>query len=449
MQLLPEHTENKTEEETLEEPPTNKRGFIPIFKNKRFLTLWSGQVFSQLADKVYLVLMIGIIASNFQENNQSISSWVSLIMIAFTIPAILFGSLAGVFVDRWPKKEVLVISNLGRGFLVLILPILLSIFKEKNLFFSLPMGFWALLAVTFLVSTLTQFFAPAEQATIPLIVRRRYLLAANSLYTTTMMVLLIIGFAIGEPLLALSDHLITSLGFSGHFGKELVVGGSYVIAGVLLLILKTGEKRENLASEKPHVFADIWDGIKYLRANHKVRNALVQLVILFSVFAALAVLAVRLAETIPGMRAEQFGFLLASAGMGMGISAAILGHWGTKFSHIKLSLWGSMGFASSLLGLALFTHSLPLELLMTALLGGFAALIGVPMQTTIQSETPPIMRGKVFGLQNNAVNIALSLPLALAGIAETEFGLQPVLFSLSILAVIGGILNWLLQLRMK
>jgi predicted MFS family arabinose efflux permease len=105
-----------------------------------------------------------------------------------------------------------------------------------------------------------------------------------------------------------------------------------------------------------------------------------------------------------------------------------------------------MGLASSLLGLSLFTHSLALELLMTTLLGGFAALIGVPMQTTIQSETPPIMRGKVFGLQNNAVNVALSLPLALAGIAETQFGLQPVLFSLSILAVIGGILNWLLQL---
>ncbi len=446
MQLSPENTEKKTQEETLEEPPTNKRGFRPVLKNKRFLALWSGQIFSQLADKVYLVLMIAIIASNFQKANQSISGWVSLIMIAFTIPAILFGSLAGVFVDRWPKKEVLVFSNLGRGFLVLSLPLLLSFFNGKNEFFALPVGFWILLIVTFLVSTLTQFFAPAEQATIPLIVKSRYLLAANSLYTTTMMVLLIVGFAIGEPLLVLADHLIANLGLSWNFGKELVVGGSYAIAGVLLLILKTGEKRENLASEQPHVFDDIKEGILYLKANHKVRNALVQLVILFSIFAALAVLAVRLAETIPGMKAEQFGFLLASAGVGMGISAAILGHWGTKFSHIQLSLWGSMGFATSLFGLALFTHNLALELLMTALSGGFAALIGVPMQTTIQSETPPVMRGKVFGLQNNAVNIALSLPLALAGLAETQFGLQPVLFSLSILAIIGGILNWLLQI---
>ncbi len=448
MQLFEEHTEeNISEENNKDESLTHERGFVPIIKNKGFLALWSGQIFSQLADKIYLVLMIAIVASQFQEANQTISGWVSAIMIAFTIPAILFGSLAGVFVDRWPKKEVLVLSNLGRGILVLSLPILFSFNNIQTEFYALPIGFWLLLIVTFLVSTLTQFFAPAEQAAIPLIIEHRYLLAANSLYTTTMMALLIVGFAIGEPLLVLADTLVNSLGLSWSFGKELVVGGSYAIAGLLLLLLKTGEKRENLASEKPHVLTDIWEGILYLRDNHRVRNALIQLVILFSVFAALAVLAVRLAETIPGMKAEQFGFLLASAGVGMGISAAILGHWGQKFSNVQLSLYGSMGFASSLFGLSLFTHNLWLELLMTALLGCFAALVGVPMQTIIQGETPPAMRGKVFGLQNNAVNIALSLPLALAGIAETQFGLQPVLFSLSILALIGGVLNWLLARR--
>jgi hypothetical protein len=69
------------------------------------------------------------------------------------------------------------------------------------------------------------------------------------------------------------------------------------------------------------------------------------------------------------------------------------------------------------------------------------------MQTTIQGQTPPAMRGKVFGLQNNAVNIALSLPLALAGIAETFFGLQPVLLGLSGLAIAGGVLNWYISVE--
>ena len=64
------------------------------------------------------------------------------------------------------------------------------------------------------------------------------------------------------------------------------------------------------------------------------------------------------------------------------------------------------------------------------------------MQTTIQAETPEEMRGKVFGLQNNAINIALSLPLALAGVAETFFGLPVVLLALASLALAGGVLTW-------
>ncbi|WP_390883398.1 MFS transporter [Kovacikia minuta] len=167
--------------------PEPERGFLPVLRNRNFLTLWSGQVFSQLADKVYLVLMIALIANRFQAGGQTISGWVSSIMIAFTIPAVLFGSIAGVFVDRWPKKTVLVITNLLRGALVFSLPPLLWISKGWAPLAGLPVGFCVLLGITFLVSTLTQFFAPAEQSAIPLIVERRHLLSANSLYTTTMM----------------------------------------------------------------------------------------------------------------------------------------------------------------------------------------------------------------------------------------------------------------------
>lgn len=424
-------------DETLVEPL--KRGFVPVLQNSNFLALWSGQVFSQLADKVYLVLMIAIIASRFQDTGQSISGWVSALMIAFTIPAVLFGSVAGVFVDRWSKKAVLVATNILRGILVLSVPVLLWLTQGWKPLYNLPVGFYILLGITFLVSTLTQFFAPAEQAVIPLIVKPTNLLSANSLYTTTMMASLIIGFAVGDPLMALADNLVSRLGLGWDFGKELVVGGSYAIAGILLLLLKTGEKRDTPEGERPHVFADIRDGFLYMKESRRLRNALIQLVILFSVFAALAVLAVRLAETL--MKTSQFGFLLAAGGVGMACGAAILGHWGQHISHSKLSLYGSGGMAVALIGLAFSTHSLWMAMLTIMLLGAFASMVGIPMQTTIQVETPPEMRGKVFGLQNNAINIALSLPLALAGLAETWLGLKTVFLGLAALVIAGGLLN--------
>ncbi|MEB3225485.1 MAG: MFS transporter, partial [Synechococcus sp.] len=428
--------------ETEIEAPQATTGFGPVLRNPKFLVLWSGQIFSQLADKIYLVLMIALIAGHFQRDAQSISGWVSAVMIAFTVPAILFGSVAGVYVDRWSKKGVLVVSNLLRGLFVLCIPVLLWIVQGQPDWWELPPGFVVLLGVTFVVSTLTQFFAPAEQSTLPLIVKNHHLLAANSLYTTTMMALLIIGFAVGEPLLGLADQFLAQWGIPGDWGKDLVVGGGYGVAGLVLLALKTEERAQDRQQEQPHVWADIQDGLRYLNENHRVRNALVQLVILFSVFAALAVLAVSLAAQIPGLKAEQFGFLLAAGGVGLGIGAFFLGHWGNDVSYRTLSFWGSIGTAIALGALSFSIHSLAFALLSTMALGFFAALVGVPMQTTIQRETPAMLRGKVFGLQNNAVNIALSLPLALAGVAETFFGLQPVLLGLSGLAIAGGVLNW-------
>ncbi|ARV60013.1 MFS transporter [Nostocales cyanobacterium HT-58-2] len=420
-----------------------EQGFLPILKNPNFLALWGGQVFCQLADKVYLVLMIAIINTQFQTSDQTISGWVSALMMAFTIPAVLFGSVAGVFVDRWSKKTVLVATNIWRGILVLSIPPLLWLTHDwQPVVGVLPVGFTILLGLTFLVSTLTQFFAPAEQAAIPLVVKEQHLLLANSLYTTTMMASVIVGFAVGEPLLAVADQLWSQLGGSPGLGKELVVGGSYAIAGLILLLLVTHEKPHQPEKQSPHIFADLQDGLRYLSENYRIRNALVQLIILFSIFAALTVLAVRMAELIPGLKASQFGFLLAAGGVGVALGATILGLFCQRFSYTQLSLCGCIGMAASLMGLSIFTKQLWVVLLLVTLLGIFGALVGIPMQTTIQTETPPDMRGKVFGLQNNVINIALSLPLALAGVAETFVGLQTVFLGLAAIVFSGGLLTW-------
>lgn len=431
------HNEAVVTEVSLADDLPAERGFVKVLKNGNFLTLWSGQVFSQLADKVYLVLMIAIIETQFQSQNQSISGWVSAIMMANTIPAVLFGSVAGVFVDRWHKKQVLVISNLLRGLLVIGVPLLLWLTKGQVLA-GLPLGFEILLLISFLISTLTQFFAPAETAAISMIVAKPDLLSANSLYTTTMMGSLIIGFAIGEPILALADSLGANLGFGHDVGKEFLVGGSYIVAGILLSLMRTGEVKQIPTGAEPHILDDLRDGISYFNSHQRIKGALIQIVILFSVFASMTVVAVRMAELLPEIKASQFGILLAAGGVGMALGAVLLGYIGEKFSHAQLSLYGSLGVAATLIGLS-WSQSLWLSLLCLVAMGLFGANVAIPMQTTIQSETPEEMRGKVFGLQNNAINIALSLPLALTGIAETTLGLSTVLLCLAAIAVVGGI----------
>lgn len=398
-----------------------------VLQNQNFLWLWLAQVFSQLADKVYLVLVIALTTQYFQTATTSISPWVATIMVVFTIPAVLFGSLAGVFVDRWSKKRVLVLTNLWRAGLVMLLPCSVWLWAGEQ------RGFGLILLITFGISTLTQFFAPAEQAAIPLIVDRHQLLSANSFYTLTLMGALVVGFAIGEPLLSLAGQ------WGGFVGGPVIVSGCYGLAALSLLALKSVEQCQVSQATPQHFWADLREGVNFLRGQPLLRLALFRLVLLFSVMAALAVLLVRIAEIMPSLATDQFGFLLVAGAVGLGAGVLVLNMIGHRLSHSQWSRIGSGGMAVMLLGLGQTSHLLWLSLLVIAGLGTFAALIAIPMQTTVQTETPEYLRGKVFGLQNNLINIALSLPLAVAGVAETIWGLKIVLTGLAVLIFLGVI----------
>ncbi|MBF1990859.1 MFS transporter [Fischerella thermalis] len=405
------------------EPAAVNKGFGVLLRNRGFMLLWIGQLLSQLADKVFFVLMIALLENYPPPAGLTENSMYSALMVVFTVPAILFGSAGGVFVDRFPKKLIMVGSDVVRGLLTLLIPFL-------------PRQFLILLILTFAISSVTQFFAPAEQAVIPLLVRRENLMAANALFSSTMMGALIVGFAIGEPSLSWAKH---SLG--PEYGQELVVAVLYLSSAGMMQPINFKDNRTIGDQEVAiHPWADFKQGLRYLKRNRLVLNAMLQLVTLYCVFAALVVLAIQLAAEF-GLKEKQFGFFLAAAGVGMVIGAAILGHWGDKFHHKPLPLIGFLMMAV-VLGTFTFVHKLSLALVLCAVLGIGAALIGVPMQTLIQQQTPPSMLGKVFGFQNHAINIALSAPLAITGPITDALGLRTVLVAMSVIVAVIGVWAW-------
>ncbi|WP_414542132.1 MFS transporter [Nostoc sp. CCY0012] len=407
------------------EPAAINNGFNSLLKNRGFMLLWIGQLCSQLGDKVFFVLMVGLLENYPAPAGLAQNSMYSTLMLAFTLPAILFGSAGGIFVDRFSKKLVLTGSNYIQTVLMLFIAFL-------------PRDFFMLLVLTFGISTLAQFFTPAQQAAIPVLVRRENFMAANAVYSSTMMGALIVGFAIGEPILSLSKTWLGS-----EYGQELVVGGLYLLSGLAVQPINFGNENKFPGDEQRaviHPWADFKSGLNYLTKNRLVLNAMLQLTTLYCVFASLMVLTIRLAADF-GLKEKQFGFFLAAAGVGMVLGAAILGHWGDKFHHKPLPLIGFL-IMSLVLGVFTFTHNLGLALGLSAFLGVGAALIGVPMQTLIQQHTPPTMHGKVFGFQNHVVNIALSVPLAITGPLTDFLGLRVVLVGMSIVVAGVGIWTW-------
>ncbi|MFM6332660.1 MAG: MFS transporter [Dolichospermum sp.] len=399
---------------------TIDHGFAALVKNRGFMLLWIGQLISQLADKIFFVLMIALLKLYLPVNGGAEDGRFYLYM-TFTAPAMLFGSVGGIIVDRVPKKLIMVGSDAVRGVLMILIPFL-------------PREFAILLLFTFLISTITQFFAPAEQSAIPLLVKKEGLMAANALFSSTMMAALIIGNAVATPMLNWFES------FNKGFGKELIVGCLYLLSALIMMPIHFREHRLNQHTAPINPWSEFMLGLRYLKQNRLVWNAMLQIVTLYCVFAALIELAIGMAARLH-LAPEEFSSFVAAAGVGMVIGAAILGHFGHRLHHKPLPLIGFIIMAFSL-GLFIFIDNQPLALGLCIFLGIGAAFVNVPMQTLIQQQTPPEMHGKVFGFQNHAINIALTAPLLITAKLVNSFGLSVVLLGMSVLVGAIGILSW-------
>lgn len=146
--------------------------YAQLLKNRNFLKIWSAQLVSQIASNLLnfaLIIRIFDLASKTQFANIS----VSLLILSFGIPSIIFAVLAGAYVDHLDRRKVLIVTNIARAVLVL-----LFLVFENNIF--------VVYGLVFCISTLSQFFTPAEGAALPKLVKPNQFLAANSLFLFTL-----------------------------------------------------------------------------------------------------------------------------------------------------------------------------------------------------------------------------------------------------------------------
>ncbi len=421
-------------------------GLIGVLQLNGFRKLWFGQIFSQLADKFFIVLTIYLIAQywvgDLNQSNEALAEVASSIRldieskaqvitvlatgiyIANTIPAVILGAIAGVCADWWPKRKLMIASNGLRGLLVLGIPFCLL---PGPTLIGISWGYWALLIITLIESILTQFFAPAEQAAIPLLVPKEKLLAANSIYQATSMGATILGFALGDPILRILEKFFLKFGLEG--GEFVLLPLCYSIAAIFLSTIQLKESTSK--RKKKNFWKEINEGLEVFKKRPRVRGAMMHLVLLYSLLAALYVLAISLASSIEVLGPTRFGTLLAVSGLGMTLGSATLAQKGHGFNRKTLSTIGLGMISFSLVLLGHFLGSLSLTLLLCGVLGIGAAMVAIPAQTTLHEDTPESKRGKVFGLQNNLINVSLSLPLVIAGTLVSSVGLVPVLWLLA------------------
>lgn len=410
-----------------------------LIKNANFSRLWGAQVLSQIAQNLLnfaLIIRVFDLAQGTRLANVS----VALVILSFGIPSIFFAAAAGVYVDHWNRKYVLVVANLLRAMLVLG-----YLFVEQNLVL--------VLVLSFIISSITQFFAPAEAASIPALVGKKHLLRANSLFIFTMYTSFMVGYASSAPVIALF----------GSNGPYYLTSTMFLFATLLAVALPTMKPRTrrtvkfwSIVKTTRREVAQNW---RIIRANHKLSFPILQLTITQAIVGVVLALAPALSLAVLKTPIQNSSHvLIIPAGLGMILGVIAVGKLATKYPKVGLISVSLIIAASTLmlLGLSGLLHrsiqgyaaTLPqiggYIAILLVVLGFMNALVSSAAQTLLQENTTDETRGKVFGALNMMVNIAATAPIFFAGILADFTSVTKVVTAIGLLLLIFAITQYFL-----
>lgn len=411
-----------------------------VFSERSFLYLWIGEIFTQVANNLFNFLLI-LIVFKLTHSNTAVSG----VVLSFTIPAIFFGSIAGVYVDRWDKKTVLIISNLLRAVLLVFL-----IFALNNVYF--------IYLISFLFTVLVQFFIPAESPMIPLVVHKKNLLQANALFGLAIFGSILVAYILSGPLLIVFQEVKTILLIS-----LMLVVGAIVIWFIKLDYQKKSSDKEK--QEQLHIIADLKHTLRLISRTRSITNSLFLLSLSQILILILATIAPGYAAQILGIPVEQFPIVfVAPAALGMVVGAIFLVNFFHNHPKEKLITAGiflsaiamlilpygskvaSRGFVQEInmyLPHAFSITILHIMVVIAFLLGLANSFVFVPANTHLQEETSDEFRGKIYGFLNTFIGVLSLLPIILVGGLADIVGVGAVITGIGVCLLLMGFSRFL------
>jgi len=285
-----------------------------LWRNRDFLLLWSGQAVSNIGSQVSLLafpwLVLSLTHSPFLAG---------LIAATRSLPYLLFGLIAGALVDRWNRKLVMIVCDIGRALALGSIPLAYT--------FGWLTGI-QLFVVSFVEGTLFIFFGLAEMACLPHVVHQEQL---SDALAQSMMVDSVVGL-IGPSLSGIFYAL-------GNIIPFLADALSYTASVVSLLFVKTQFQEERTVTTQ-RLWTEIKEGTGWLWHQPVMRFlALLNSVLNFCCIGYTLVLLVFAQEQHASKIA--IGFIFAAGGLGSIIGALLIGPLTRRFSFEQRLIWAT------------------------------------------------------------------------------------------------------------
>jgi MFS family permease len=379
-----------------------------VFRNRSFSLLWTGQLIStmgsaltSLAASIYIYRLTGSALS------------VGLMLMATAAPSLLVGLFAGVFVDRYDRKKIMVTADILRAILILLIPVLAPIHV-----------IW-LYVIVMLTSAISQFFDPAHESILPEVASDEDLSAANSLIAISQFGSTAVGFA-AAGLIASAANINWAFYFDAI---------TFLISALCVYLINVKPIQAEEETSVAVVIKNLRAGVRQLFNTPVLRSLFsVQVVVLVSFGLSNTLL---LPFALKALNATEFEYGLQEGltSIGFVLSSLLMA---TVFDRLQAGAWMAISFLGmGLIGVVYsFLHSVPLAIALIAFSGFFNAPSSIGRRVIVQRNTPPEMRGRVSSAFFVTRDVLFLIGMSAAGLAD--FMDVRLLYLISALMLVAG-----------
>ncbi len=383
--------------------------FRELLTNRNFVFLWLAQVISNFGDRLNQMALVALV---YQSNPGSEIALAKL--ISFTIiPVFIIGPIAGAWVDRFDKRNIMIVSDIARCFLVALIPLFI-ISKQMLLVY---------LAI-FLTFSISRFFIPSKMALIPDLVEKEKLLMANTLQGTTQMIGNVVGLVVAG--------IIVNIRYVGAIGGFYIDAATFLVSAALIAFIVKKEFSERINEDlkvttaalgdsiKRSVFAEIKEGIGYLTKYSNMRFVIASFFLLMAGIGTISCIIIVFIQDAFRSSTRDLGFLGMFLVAGLFAGTMVYAKIGNRYNKKKAILASFIATGIAIIAFTGTVGKFPNLLaagFMTALIGASASPIMVATNTLTHEAIPAEARGRIFSSLEVVIHLAFLVFMFVAAIA--------------------------------
>lgn len=387
-----------------------------------FRKLWLSHVISSFGDALTNLALL-IMAQRLTGSTAAVATTA----VAVALPQLLFGMFAGVLVDRWDRKRVMIASDLARAFLVL-----------GFLAVSSPDRMWILYVVAFVQASIGTLDNPARSSVVPQIVGRDNLLAANSFFQSTMIIVGVAGTATAGVIAGVFDTLAPAF---------LVDAVSFAVSATLVTRIEIeGRPARTAGSEMQAsgLWIELREGVRLILASPMLRTVVITAGVVMLGLGAVNVLLVPFIVDELAVPETWFGVLEAAQVTSMVLAGGLVATVAQRIRPGRLLVVGLTGVALVVSAMSQAQSVWHLIGLLFAV-GWFVTPTQAAISTIVQSEVPLEALGRVSSSLGTISTTAQVASMALSGIAAAMLGLRNVFVIAGLIVLVAAVVSLVVQ----